>query len=166
MAGPRQPIALVQAKGKKHLTKAEIQARTSQEVAPINDDLTPPAYLTATEKKRFTKLAQQLDKLQILGETDVEALARYVSAQTMYEQAVKELRTLQKQRPKTDDAAAVIAWANALEIMDKRLDRFYKMAANAAAALGLTISSRCKLVAPVKQEAPKTNKFSKFGATS
>ncbi len=166
MAGPRQPIALVQAKGKKHLTKAEIQERARQEVAPINDDLTPPPYLTAAEKKRFAKLAQQLDKLQILGETDVEALARYVSAQTMYEQAVKELRTLQKQRPKTDDAAAVIGWANALEIMDKRVDRFYKMAANAAAALGLTISSRCKLVAPVKQEAPKVNKFSKFGATS
>ena len=32
MAGQRQPIALVQAKGKKHLTKAEIAERERTEV--------------------------------------------------------------------------------------------------------------------------------------
>ena len=38
MAGQRQPIALVQAKGKKHLTKAEIAEREQTEVkAPSSD---------------------------------------------------------------------------------------------------------------------------------
>jgi hypothetical protein len=32
-----------------------------------------------------------------------------------------------------------------------------------ATSLGLTISSRCKLIAPVKDEEPKVNKFAKFG---
>jgi P27 family predicted phage terminase small subunit len=164
MAGPRQPIDLVLAKSKKHLTKAEIERRRAEEVAPCTDDLTAPAYLTAAEKKRFDKLAAQLSKIKIMGETDTEALARYVTAQSLYEQVVRDLRAAQTQRPK-DSPEAMMAWANAMEKLDKRQDRYFKQAATAAAALGLTISSRCKLVAPVKEEAPKVNKFAKFGAS-
>ena len=50
MAGQRQPIALVQAKGKKHLTKAEIAERERTEVKAPSDRVTPPSYLTATQK--------------------------------------------------------------------------------------------------------------------
>ena len=163
MAGSRQPIELVIANGKKHLTKAEIERRRTEEVQPCTDDLTAPAYLTAAEKKRFNKLAHQLEKIKIMGETDTEALARYVTAQSLYEQAVKDLRAAQKIRPKEPEG--LIAWAELLNKLDKRLDRYYKQAASAAAALGLTITSRCKLVAPVKEEAPKQNKFKRFEAS-
>ena len=44
MAGQRQPIALVQAKGKKHLTKAEIAERERTEVKAPSDRVTPPSY--------------------------------------------------------------------------------------------------------------------------
>lgn len=163
MARPRQPLALIEAKGKKHLTKAEIEERRATEVQPCTDDLTAPAYLTATEKKRFNKLADQLAKIKILGETDTEALARYVTAQSLYEQAVKDLRKVQKQRPKEEDGPTnLIGWADALNTLDKRIDRYYKQAATAAAALGLTITSRCKLVAPAAPEEPAENKFLKF----
>ena len=57
MAGQRQPIALVQAKGKKHLTKAEIAERERTEVKAPSDRVTPPSYLTATQKKAFRKTA-------------------------------------------------------------------------------------------------------------
>ena len=50
MAGQRQPIALVQAKGKKHLTKAEIAEREQTEVKAPSDRVTPPSYLTAIQK--------------------------------------------------------------------------------------------------------------------
>ena len=162
MARPRQPLALIEAKGKKHLTKAEIAERRATEVQPCTDDMTAPAYLTATEKKRFSKLADQLAKLNIMGETDTEALARYVTAQSLYEQAVKELRKVQKQRPKDASVGALVIWADMLGDLDKRIDRYYKQAATAAAALGLTITSRCKLVAPAAPEAPPENKFQKF----
>ena len=163
MAGPRQPIELVIAKGKKNLTKEEIAERRASEVAPCADDLTPPSYLTAAEKKRFAKLADQLAKIKIMGETDTETLARYVTAQGLYEQAVRDLRKLQKARPKESDPSTLMAWAEMLDKLDKRQDRYFKQAQTAAAALGLTISSRCKLVAPVKEEAPKENKFARFG---
>lgn len=173
MARPRQPLALIEAKGKKHLTKAEIAERRATEVQPCTDDLTAPAYLTAAEKRRFNKLADQLAKLNIMGETDTEALARYVTAQSLYEQAVKSLRKLEKDRPKRPGPEAeqeevdkfydkLHIWSIDIDVAVKRQDRYFKQAATAAAALGLTITSRCKLVAPAAPEAPPENKFKKF----
>lgn len=168
MGRPRQPIDLIIAKGKKNLTKAEIEERRSNEVQPCLDDITAPSFLTASQKKRFDKIAGQLQKIKIMGETDVEVLARYVTAQEHYEQAVKDLRIVQKQRPKGDTATveALIAWADMLEKLDKRLERYFKQAQTAASALGLTISSRCKLQVPVKEEQVKTNKFAQFDTLS
>lgn len=181
MGRPRQPTQLIIANGKKHLTKAEIAERLANEVAPCADDLSPPSYLTAAEKKRFTKLAGQLNKIKIMGETDVETLARYVSAQTLYEEATKELRKLKRERPKKpieedsdedispEDAARLGLWMESMKVWyaaqdstAKLQDRYFKQAQTAARDLGLTISSRCKLVAPVKDEAPPENKFSRF----
>ena len=76
---------------------------------------------------------------------------------------MRDLRKLQKARPKESDPSTLLAWAEMLDKLDKRQDRYFKQAQTAAAALGLTISSRCKLVAPVKEEAPKENKFARFG---
>ena len=170
MAGARQPTALVLAKGKKHLTKAEIAERLEREVQPCADDLTAPAYLTATQKKQFNKLAGQLDKVGIMGETDTDALARYVTAQSQYEAATKELRALMKTKPKQDDEeyyALLDVWVTIQEHLAKLQDRYFKQAQTAATALGLTISSRCKLVLPAKaEEEPKVNKFSKFSVVS
>lgn len=170
MAGPRQPIDLVVANGRKNLTKAEIAERRATEVAPCADDLTAPSYLTAAEKKRFNKLAGQLAKIKVMGETDTETLARYVTAQALYEKATKDLRALDKKRPTELDAADKEAYYNLLDMwttaqdnLARLQDRYFKQAQTVASSLGLTISSRCKLVVPVKDEAPKVNKFAKFG---
>lgn len=165
MARPRQPIELVIAKGKKNLTKSEIEERRSSEVQPCVDDIAAPSYLTASQKKRFDKLAGQLQKIKIMGETDVEVLSRYVIAQENFERAAKDLRAAERQRPKGDAATveAMVAWVDMLEKIDKRLERYFKQAQTGATALGLTISSRCKLVVPVKEEPEKKNKFAQFG---
>ena len=171
MAGQRQPIELVIAKDKKHLTKEEIAERMAREIKPCTDDIAAPAYLTAKQKKDFEKIAQQLQKLKIMGETDVDALARYITAQEFYEKAVKDLRKLEKDRPTKEDKeedpkeyyVRMDLYYDMLESATKRQDRYFKQAQTAAAALGLTISSRCRLVAPVVEEKPKENKFSKFG---
>lgn len=171
MARPREPINLIVAKGRKHLTKTEINDRQESEVQPCTDDLTPPSYLTAAEKRRFEKLAGQIEKLGILGETDTETLGRYVSAQTQYEKAVKELRRLDRDRPKREGAPdddtyflRLDFWTRASETAARLQDRYFKQAQTAAASLGLTISSRCKLVVPAKDDEPPVNKFSRFRA--
>lgn len=163
MAGPRKPIELVIANDRKHLTKAEIEERRQRELQPCTDEIAAPSYLTAKQKKEFNRIAQQLQKLKIMGETDCDTLARYVTAQDLYEQAVKDLRTAQKRRPKGEDVGALVKWANIMEQLDKRQERYFKQAHTAARALGLTISDRCRLVAPVTEEKPKENKFSRFG---
>lgn len=164
MAGQRQPTNLVLAKGKKHFTKAEVEERLNAEIEPCTDNITAPKFLTGPQKKAFNKIAEQLQKLKIMGETDCDTLARYIVAQDLYEQAVKDLRTVQKQRPKGADAdlAAMELWAEMLESLDKRVERYYKQATGAAAKLGLTISDRCRLVVPAADEKPKENRFDKF----
>lgn len=85
MSGQRQPIELVLAKGSKHLTQKEFEERKSSEVKPITDDISPPPYLsTKKQRNEFNRIANQLMKLKILGETDVDTLARYVLSRDLY----------------------------------------------------------------------------------
>lgn len=165
MARPRQPIQLVMAKGKKNLTKKEIADRLAVEIAPCTDDLSAPKYLSAAEKKRFAKIAEQLDKLGILGETDTETLARYVTAQSQYETITKELRAVLNASPNEESPTyieALNSWIDTQDRLAKLQNRYFTQAQTAAAALGLTISARCKLIAPKVDDAPKVNKFKKF----
>ena len=153
MAGQRLPIEVVQARGSKHLTKAEIQERNEQEIKPVTDDIIAPDYLTKKQKDTFYKLSAQLEKLKIMGETDVDALARYIVANDSYVHATKQLR---KSEVKNDPMK--------YESWSKIQERNFKMVRASANDLGLSISSRCKLVVPGanKEDKPKENKFAKF----
>lgn len=152
MARPRQPIALVEAKGSKHLTKSEIAERRSSEVQPLEGLIEAPAYLTKKQKEEFYKIADQLKRLKILGETDVDALARYVTVNDRYVEAVKKMRSKEVK----NDPELLLAWS-------KLEDKYFRQVRSAASDLGLTISSRCRLVVPeTKTETPKENKFKKF----
>lgn len=174
MARPREPMKLKIAKGKKHLTKAEIEEGLATEPQIYTDGIEAPKYLTKKQKDSFDLIASQLQKIGIMGETDVDTLARYVTAQSQYETATKELRVLQRRSPEEPDDdlegaeldryyARVELWTRSLDTQAKLQDRYFKQAQTAAAALGLTISSRCKLVVPVQPEPEKVNKFAKFG---
>lgn len=153
MAGQRLPIEVVQARGSKHLTKAEIQERQEREIKPIADNIIAPDYLTKKQKDTFYKLSGQLQKLKIMGETDVDALARYIVSNDSYIHATKQLRKSDVK----NDPIAFDAWS-------KIQERNFKMVRSSANDLGLSISSRCKLVVPGanKEETPKVNKFVKF----
>lgn len=152
MAGQRQPTALVLAKGSKHFSKAELAEREAREVKPCTDDITPPSYLTKSQKAEFIRLAGQLEKLKILGETDVDALARYILSRDTY---VKLTKQIQKK--------AILEDPILLDKYMKNQDRAFRQCDTSAKALGLTISSRCRLVVPeIKQEVPKENKFKRF----
>lgn len=170
MPKQREPIDLLLAKGRKHLTKEEIRLRRLEEVTPVRDDITPPSFLTASQKRKFRVLAAQLDKLSILGETDCDALGRYIEAESAYEAETKTLRKLQKQQPANDDFdsakdyySALRTWNETVESISRRQNRNFTQAQAAARELGLTISSRCRLVVPqAESEEPPENKFAKF----
>lgn len=152
MGNPREPIELILAKGKKNLTKAEIKERRDSEVKPIADNIVAPIFLTKKQKEEFYKISDQLTKLKIMGETDVDALARYIIANDFYINAIKKMRTKEVK----NDPFLFDKWARIQE-------RYFKQCRSSANDLGLSISSRCKLVVPVPKDPPKKeNKFSKF----
>lgn len=152
MAGQRQPIELVVAKGKKHLTKAEIEQRKNSEVKAKSDNIKPPKNLTKDEKKEFKKIANQLIAIGIMSNLDCNSLGMYIRAYGNYVKISDALMSL--------DPLTKFDEYNKLSMLE---DRYTKQCRNHAIDLGLTISSRCKLVVPKPPEEPKKNKFSKFG---
>jgi len=61
----------------KHLTKAEIDAKSTVEdkLKGLDDDLTPPGYLTPSQKNIFEYIVTNLEASGILGNLDVYVLA-------------------------------------------------------------------------------------------
>lgn len=151
MAGQRQPIELVMAKGKKNLTKKEKEERMAREIKPITDNMIAPDYLNSNQINEFYEISEQLQKLKIMGETDVDALARYIISKDLYVALTNQI--MQNN---------VISDPVMLDKYMKNQDRAYKQCRASATDLGLTISSRCKLVAPAPAQEKKENKFSKF----
>ncbi|WP_133016920.1 phage terminase small subunit P27 family [Clostridium cuniculi] len=145
----KEPIELIKAKGRKHLTKEEIKNRTLTEIVAPADNIIPPDWLNEELKETFIKYAKQLEELDIISNLDVEALARYVVVEYEYRDYTMQLLSIEK--------------VNTKYIAIKKLQsEAFKEARAAASDLGLTIASRCKLVAPKpKQEKPK-NKFEEF----
>lgn len=176
MAGQRQPIELLAAKGKKHLTKAEIEERMRTEVKAPADKVTAPAYLTAEQKKSFKKVVKELQKINVVANLDVDALARLVIAQSKYIQITEELEkqplmveidrdTGRKDAsgdPIFERAVVVNGQIERLAIMQ---DRYFRQCRQGAADFGMTVSSRCRLVVPdAKKDQKPENKFvQRFG---
>jgi P27 family predicted phage terminase small subunit len=149
MGRPRQPVELVAFKGKKHLTKAEIEERKAQEVKAANDKVEPPSYLREEMKEEFMEIANELLDIGIMTNLDVDALARFLIAKTLYLEVTNKL---------LEQPELMITEKDIVSTQDK----LFKQSRVAATDLGLTISSRCKLVVPkTKEEKPK-NKFEKF----
>lgn len=152
MARPREPLALIEAKGKKHLTKAEKAERAAREIDVPFKEIKPPKYLNAKQKKTFKELAGKLLAIRIYTELDADALARYIIAQDLYITYTEELND--------QIGAGDIMQLKELQNMQ---DKAFRQAQTSARDLGLTISSRCRLEVPVQETETKVNKFATFG---
>ena len=152
MGRNKEPIALVQAKGKKHLTKAEIKQRQSEELDVPCDAIEAPDYLTKKQIEEFDRIAKILIDLKIMTDLDCDALAGYIVARDGWVNAGKMLR----KRDVKENPTAYDRWT-------KIEDRYRKQMRSAAHDLGLTITSRGKIVSPIKETpTPPENKFAVF----
>ena len=177
MAGQRQPTDLVVIKGKKHLTKAEIEARKNAEVVAPNDKVKPPVYLTPELKKKFKKLAKELLEIKLIANVDCDALARLLIAQEQYLEITAQIRktplmldvpvyetqtnpdTGGKEQVQVGTRQVVNGERERLMIIQ---DRCMKQCRQGAGDFGMTVSSRCRLVVPKAKEEKPENKFSKY----
>ena len=177
MAGQRQPTDLVVMKGKKHLTKAEIEARKNAEVVAPNDKVKPPTYLTPELKKKFRKLSKELLEIKLIANVDCDALARLLIAQEQYIEVTTKIREtplmidvpVYEDRMNPDTGKYERVQVGTREVVNgerERLmiiqDRCMKQCRQGASDFGMTVSSRCRLIVPkVKDEKPE-NKFAKY----
>lgn len=181
MPNQREPTALLLLKGRKHLGAEEAAARLAREPQAPADDIRAPDYLSAKQKSEFYELARQLAEIKIFGNVDAGELGRYVTAHSMYARYTKLLRTLPKKKrarlrelrarlaeeegrrlspdEAVDDEDAALELERALTVLQ---DKYFNQCEQTAKALGLNISSRCRLVIPTPPPTQKENKFSHF----
>lgn len=158
MAGKRQPINLILLKGKKHLTKAEIEERMRTEVKAKADKVNPPSYLPPELKREFKKIANELKRIDLISNLDVDALARFLLAREQYIRVSDLLRDTPPIN--SEDGLPNETYKELLLSQDK----LFKQCRQSAADLGLTISSRCRLVVPKPpEEKPKSEEEKMFG---
>ncbi|MED4526545.1 phage terminase small subunit P27 family [Bacillus velezensis] len=165
MARQRQPVDLLLVKGKKNLTKQEIEERRAQEVKAPNDKVKAPSYLPKDLKREFKKIADELKNIGIMTNLDVDALARFLFAQKQYLEMTEVLLETPITALVEDDDG------NKFEVANKTYsdllinqDKLFKQCRQASSDLGLTISSRCKLVIPKKDDGkPKSKEEERFG---
>ena len=158
MAGRnKEPIDLLLAKGKKHLTQKEIEERRASEVKVDLFEVKPPSYLNAKQKQEFLKLFSKLEHVKIITELDEEALARFIVTNESYKKISKKL---QQAINKKEISISVF---NDLQIIH---DRLLKQVRELASDLGLTVTSRSKLYIPPSPPPIKENKFAKFDITN
>lgn len=141
MPKQREPIELILAKKRKHFTKADIEKRRAQEPDVPFKDIRAPKHLSKEAVKEFYDLAYKLLEIGVMTELDEETLARYIIVNQqflIYSRLVSEAL-----------ACEDIEEADRLA---KTQDKFFKQVRAAASDLGLTITSRCKLVVPEPQD--------------
>lgn len=162
----REPIDLIIAKGKKHLTKEEIAERKNSEINIDNyKNVKAPSYLSKKQKNEFTEIATKLVDIGIMSELDEDCLARYLIAKDNYLKFTKLLNSAIKNKASKkykEDAEMQRILSLDIEAYLIQQDRAFKQCNTCADKLGLTISSRCRLQVPQAPEKPKENKFAKF----
>lgn len=138
MSGRRQPTEVVVANGRKHLTKAEIAEREAREVKlPTAKTAKPPKWLPEALRKDFRALGKKLIAAGLFTELDGDTLGRYLVAHQEYLLATKQVFKAYAEQ----DPEAVEDWT-------RMQDRHFKQARSCANDMGLTVTSRCRLVVP------------------
>lgn len=148
MAGKRQPTDVVLANGRKHLSKTEEAERRAGEVkvSPAKT-AKPPKWLPEGLRKDFRAVGKRLIAAGIYTDLDADTLARYLIAQSEYLMATSHVHKAYQER----DPEEVEDWS-------RIQDRHFKQARNCANDLGLTVTSRCRLVVPEsRQETEDSN---------
>ena len=156
MPGKRQPTDLVLAKGRKHLSKKEVADRKAAEIRLDKPkSVKIPAWLpkeASALRSTFRKLAKALIAADFgYSDLDADTLGRYVVAQYEYEKAWKlaSAAICENDRKKAEAWTAV-------------MDKYFKQAHTCANDLGLTITSRCRLVLPESAQKKEENPFELF----
>ena len=181
MAGKRRPmdvnLSVVEGGKGKHWTKAEVEARKASEPKLAKPKaLMPPKWLSDPAKKLFRSYAKQLLEFPagIISTLDVGTLAKHCDNEHKYSEASQKAESWsgRLQTYMEEYLCLKANGASAKEIREAHEEyaeakdevKYYtdlmakheKMARSNATEMGMTVSSRCRLVVPksdTKEEA-------------
>lgn len=142
MPGKRQPTDVVVANGRKHLSRAEEAERRAGEVR-VEPPKTAkaPKWLPEGLRKDFRALGKRLIAAGLYTDLDADTLGRYLLAHHQWLIATQETEAALRKR----DSEAAEDWS-------RIQDRYFKQARGCANDMGLTVTSRCRLVVPTAPE--------------
>ena len=136
-----EPTDLLLAKGKSHIGPKEAEERRARELKVPFVDVHAPEYLSEKQTEKFDDIAEKLLALEIMTELDVDCLARYILAHDMYLAYTSKITKLIKNGD-----------VKQLKDMQNLQDKAFRQAQSAARDLGLTITSRGRIVIPAPPE--------------
>ncbi|MCI7207684.1 MAG: phage terminase small subunit P27 family [Clostridium sp.] len=143
MAGRQKiPASIIEMRGKSHLSKEEIRKRKEEEIKVDSDKVKAPSYLPPDLKREFNKIAKDLLEVGLITNLDVDTLARYVQSKKLYLELTNKL--LENPNIMIEEKDILI-----------QQDKLFKQCRQTATDLGLTITSRCKIVLPKTKEEKK-----------
>lgn len=138
MPRKRQPTAVVKANGRKHLSRAEENARQASEIqTPETKQVRCPSWLPEEHRKEFLSLAKQLMALHIFCKLDRDTLGMYLVARQHWLDAGAHFELALAE----GDTKAAGSWS-------RTQNTAFSQCRACAADLGMTITSRCRLVVP------------------
>lgn len=154
MPGPRLPLSVLEGRGKKHLSEQEKADRLAGEVLFLADEpIPPPSWLSKKQKQTFSEIEELLRKAKIVSALDADTLGRYIVAHDHWLKTTNQIKKALSD--KEIDMDVVDQWG-------RIQDRFFKQARGCATDLGLTITSRCRLVVPQAIPNPEENPFERM----
>ena len=160
----KKPLAVIMGNGNtSHLTKAEILEREQNEIkAPCDDIQIPNCLKTKKSKEKFEYIVKELKRINLMSNLDVDCIVRYITAEEEYEQVTAKInKTSIMVEGINENGLPDYVVNKEYERLITLQDKVFKQARSAAGDIGLTISSRCKLVMPksTKEETKSKDPF-------
>ena len=160
----KKPLAVIMGNGNtSHLTKAEILEREQNEIKAPDDDIQIPNCLkTKKSKEKFEYIVKELKRINLMSNLDVDCIVRYITAEEEYEQVTAKInKTSIMVEGINENGLPDYVVNKEYERLITLQDKVFKQARSAAGDIGLTISSRCKLVMPkaTKEETKSKDPF-------
>ena len=138
MPGPRQPTDLVKANGRKHLSQAEEDERRDREIhVPSPEQVVPPRWLGKKFHQEFREIGEILRMAGLYTELDRDVLGQFLVARDRWLRADK----LASAAIRNKDEKLAKEWTGVQA-------SYFKQCRQCAEVMGLSISSRCRLVVP------------------
>lgn len=138
------PQNVIEMRDRSHQTKAEKAARRASEPqAEKVKQVRAPVWLPEHLREEFNKLGHELNDVGLLSKLDFDILARYLMSRDAWIAAHHKARDALDM----DDAKEAGTWSRVART-------YFDQCQQCASSMGLTITSRCRLVVPKPPEDP------------